>query len=118
MIAVLDDYHWAEAFGFAGEPGTAAASANVSRCEGAECSDAPFAREDVEILRHIREGEPDGLPWLALGRLRDGRFFYLEAGCDFTGWDCIAEGSVWVSHDYDNLLRFGVTDTARNAWGL
>jgi hypothetical protein len=46
----------------------------------------PFCREDVEEIFGMSEGIPDELPWIIYGRLKDGRYFFLEAGCDYTGW--------------------------------
>ena len=47
---------------------------------------APFDRLSVaEVLASV-EGENDGPEWAAILRLHDGRFAYVEAGCDYTGW--------------------------------
>jgi hypothetical protein len=84
-----DDYDWREAFGYAGEEGTCATSCqdgpNVESMD-----DTPttlFTRADVAHIEHAVEGEPDEADWLMVGRLNDGRHFYLTAGCDYTGWD-------------------------------
>ncbi len=37
-----------------------------------------------------------------------GRYFYLAAGCDYTGWDCQASGYVEVSMDLERLIRLGI----------
>jgi len=123
MIDRLDDYDWRQAFGYVGEPGTEAtgyqgADGKPMLAEGAECSADPFTREDVAHIEHISDGENDERDWLIIGRLNDGRWFYLEAGCDYTGWDCQADGSGWLSHSLEHLLQFGITDQARTRFGL
>lgn len=111
VIAALDSYDWGEVFGFAGEP--AYNGGTPKPVEGATCGAAAFMREDVEHVFDKSEGENDGPPWLIAGVLRDGRYFFIEAGCDYTGWDCRASGSSWVADSLAQLARFGLTDEAR-----
>lgn len=118
MIEALNDYDWHEAFGYAGEEGTCAAGGRISVALGSSCAPSPFSRADVIELRHHRVGENDGANWLACGLLRDGRWFFLEAGCDYTGWDCQASGSAVVADSWDALLLYALTDEARDAFGL
>jgi hypothetical protein len=70
-----DDYDWKEAFGFAG---------NVRTAMG--CSTEPFGIDDVAEVLHSDEGENDGDSWIMAGKLNDGRYFFLSAWCDYTGW--------------------------------
>lgn len=44
-------------------------------------------REDVASIIAMEEGENDGANWIMIGKLKDGRYFWLSAGCDYTGWD-------------------------------
>lgn len=37
-------------------------------------------------------GENDGPHWVWILELLDGSFGYLKAGCDYTGWNCLAGG--------------------------
>lgn len=46
-----------------------------------------FTREDVAEVIHQHNGENDEEPWVAVFRLKDGRFAGLSAWCDYTGWD-------------------------------
>jgi len=78
MLAELDTYDWQEVFKYAKGLSTIAGDA--------ECSTVPFDREDVESLYALEEGQNDEADWLALGKLKDGRFFFARAGCDYTGW--------------------------------
>lgn len=86
---IQNSYDWREAFGYAGEPETCAARYNggpdVQSMDDA--ASTPFDLSDVAHIEHHAEGENDGPSWIAVGRLNDGRFFYLSAGCDYTGWD-------------------------------
>lgn len=113
-----DDYDWGNAFGYANSNNGYAGSNVPMRCEGAECSAEPFDLADVALVVSAVAGENDGPPWLCLGRLNDGRWFFLTAGCDYTGWDCHASGQAWVSHDRQNLVQFGTDVEARRRLGL
>lgn len=122
MIPSLDDYDWQEAFGYAGEPDTCASShtrqgekfppIERSHVDSTTALD-PFTREDVTTILAMDEGEHDGPPWIIAGQLKDGRWFFLEAGCDYTGWDCQAGGSVLVAGTKDDLIRYCITDEHR-----
>lgn len=80
------DYDWKEAFSYAGGPGYGVA--NVMRIHGDnEVPNTPFTLDDVEDIFASVVGENDGASWLAFGRLKDKRYFFLNAGCDYTGWD-------------------------------
>jgi hypothetical protein len=83
---------WQEAFAFAGEPG--AYNSDPKNVPGdAPPRDppvvdlSPFSRWDVEEVYSADDGENDGPNWVCYGRLQDGRYFFVDAGCDYTGWD-------------------------------
>jgi hypothetical protein len=61
----------------------------------------------VEVIAAV-EGEHDGAEWLAVVRLADGRYAVVAAGCDYTGWDCQAGGSM----DYYEALESAVSKLA------
>lgn len=94
-------------------PDENAAGSAPRRVNGAACAEDVFGRADVEHVFDQSEGERDGAKWLIAGVLKDGRFFFIEAGCDYTGWDCQANGTSWVSDTLGQLARFGLTDEAR-----
>lgn len=48
----------------------------------------PFAKDDVEGILAVVEGENDERPWWWILSLTDGRFAMLTGSCDYTGWDC------------------------------
>lgn len=43
--------------------------------------------KDVEEVIASSEGYNDGDSWIALCKLKDGKYGATEAGCDYTGWD-------------------------------
>lgn len=58
----------------------------ANRAEGSTCSDAAFDVDDIIETIGYAEGENDGDDWVWIGRLTDGRYAGLTAGCDYTGW--------------------------------
>jgi len=74
------DYNWQEAFSSAARD----RPANVAGSDGA--TSEPFALADVAQTFAIVDGENDDASWLWLGRLHDGRYAFLTAWCDYTGW--------------------------------
>ena len=114
----LTGYDWDEAFGVAGdELGTGGNfraketpnfafkynSADIRPAKETKVSLAPFDRRDIKKLIAYADGKNDGPEWIALMELWDGRFAYLEAGCDYTGWDCQSGGSVSVANCLEDL---------------
>ena len=48
---------------------------------------AKFKAEDVAEILKADQGCHDEADWLLIVRLKDGTFGWLNAGCDYTGWD-------------------------------
>jgi hypothetical protein len=114
MKKELEDYDWESAFGENG---------NIwpfppNLAPGFKGSDAEWTRKDVSRIIALSPGDNDGPDWLICGRLKDGRFFSLAAGCDYTGWDCQAGGSAVVAGSEDDILRFGLTESEAERLGL
>ena len=118
MLKELDDYDWAEAFGYAGEPDREGQAKIRPAFPTGSYVLTPFSREDVEEICAMRAGEHDEESWLIYGRLKDGRWFSLEVGCDYTGWDCQAGGDATIANSKDEIERFGLTDEARDAFNI
>lgn len=118
VIELLNDFDWRQVFGYAGEENTFAWETNVRPAFNSEVSLESFSREDVAHVVAYSEGENDGPAWLILGTLKDGRHFFIEASCDYTGWDCQAGGEVVVSHDLDHLIRYGLSKGNRSRLDL
>ncbi len=119
---------WAAAFEFAGEvpwddwenaPGKPNNEPNVITSHpGDETTPTtPFGRQDVAEVVALSPGENDGKNWLCLGRLRDGRWFFLSAGCDYTGWDCRAWGTVNVGPSEYVVKKFSMGPEDRRRLG-
>ena len=53
---------------------------------------AVFKFTDVSQVISAEEGEPDGRDWELIVKLHDGRFGWLSAGCDYSGWGCQESG--------------------------
>lgn len=83
MLAQLDTYDWEEAFKYASPTECRDHPQSVI---GKSVNTDPFTRDDVVKIFGMVEGENDGPEWIVFGRLRDGRYFCLRAGCDYTGW--------------------------------
>jgi hypothetical protein len=87
MLPVLDTYDWEEVFKYATPTICEAGHAHGPEAiVGDVVSAAPFTRDDVAEVLHLEEGEQDGDHWIAVFRLRDGRFVSIRAWCDYTGW--------------------------------
>lgn len=97
------DYDWQEAFNFC-------SSEDIRKAlPGSSVSREGFTIDDVERIFAADEGENDESEWLALGKLKDGRWFLLSAWCDYTGWDCQSGGTTTVANSLEELIRYGMT---------
>lgn len=119
-LSELQTYDWREAFAFANPP------VPTLNCRGwgrgpdmlGYVSDHSFTVDDVVEIIAASEGENDGQNWLMLGRLKDNRFFVVNSGCDFTGWDCLAGGIGYVSHTQEEAVWFGLGAVERERLGF
>lgn len=78
---------------------------------------ASWNPKDVAEVLAMDAGENDGANWLMVVKLKDGRFSFLSAGCDYTGWDCQAGGSSDEKETLDDLIRFGMGEDDRQRLG-
>ena len=76
-ISVLKSYDWQEAF----------KTGSLRPIPGDKTPQNTFSVEDVIEIYKIHEGYRDEDSWQIYGHLKDGRYFYLEAWCDYSGWD-------------------------------
>lgn len=53
---------------------------------------AKFTFSDVKTVILAQEGENDGANWKLIVELTSGKYGWLKAGCDYSGWDCQAWG--------------------------
>lgn len=49
---------------------------------------AKFSFPDILEVIFAKEGFNDGDPWRLVVKLRDGRYGWLDAWCDYSGWGC------------------------------
>jgi hypothetical protein len=121
LQAFLGDYDWCSAFGEAMgvEPEACSTTRrNARRVLGFEGSNEPFTRSDVAEIVAISDGTNDELNWIGIFKLNDGRFGFVRAGCDFTGWDCQASGDAEVAGSVDDLVRLSLNDEERSRLGF
>lgn len=85
----------------------------VNAVLGCSVTTEPFTRDDIAELIACADGENDGPDWIAVMRLKDGRFAFLTAGCDYTGWDCQSGGNAFVADSLARLWQYGVDENAR-----
>lgn len=86
MIEELDDSDWQEAFKYASNPDPERPSLLKTDFDPVRLKANPFTREDVVEIYAMQVGENDGPAWIMGGRLKDKRYFFLTASCDYTGW--------------------------------
>ena len=82
---------------------------------GDSCPLDRFTLEDVEDVLASQDGQNDGDHWLALFRLKDSRYAFITAWCDYTGWGCQDGGHSWVSNDLEHIIQFGMGADDRSA---
>jgi hypothetical protein len=104
------DYSWKEAFVY---------GSSVRSSPGTEgVGQSAIGIDDVTEVIAMQEGENDGPAWIMAGRVKDGRYFFLSAGCDYTGWDCQASGDVIFAASREDLIRFCLTNDDRERLSL
>lgn len=108
--ARIADGDWAEAFDVA--------MCSISHAPGCTVSVGRFTRGDVAEVIATSDGEHEQENWIGVFRLDDGRFAFVSAGCDYTGWDCQASGSVTVADTLDRLALFALDDRDRERLGF
>jgi hypothetical protein len=102
MLDELNEYGWEEAFGYASDPEPVPPGAKVSR--------EAFGCEDVARIIAHDAGDNDGPDWIAAVELNDGRFAFLSAWCDYTGWDCQSGGRAYVAATEADLWQFAISE--------
>ena len=75
-VSDLNSYDWQEAFANAAESIVSVDNAPTTH----------FSVDDVTKIISADEGENDELDWVGVFQLRDNRYVFVSAGCDYTGW--------------------------------
>ena len=77
-----------------------------------------LALDQIEAVLASSEGDNDGPAWMALLQMKKqkgrGRYCFMEASCDYTGWDCQAWGSVSYENTIPRAVMLAMTPDARD----
>ena len=65
---------------------------------------AKFKFEDIKTVISAVEGENDGADWQLVVELKSGKFAWLSASCDYSGWDCQAGGESGVCDSQEDAF--------------
>jgi hypothetical protein len=77
-----------------------------------------FGIRDVADVTAFSNGSNDGDPWIAVMLLDDGRWAWLSAGCDYTGWSCQAWGESAITDSLVDLMLGYVGDENAQRLGM
>lgn len=69
-----------------------------------------YTVDDIAEVLAVWEGQNDGDFWRWILRLNDGRFVFLDGGCDYTGWDCQSEATSVFAATAIEVLALGIKD--------
>lgn len=83
-----------------------------------EASGGKVSSADIAETLFASEGCNDESNWLAIVRMIDGRFAFINAGCDYTGWGCRAWGEVAYDSTLAGLCRLNMDDQQRHRLGV
>lgn len=67
------------------------------------------------------EGENDGRPWIAVVGWKgpEGKYAVIRAGCDYTGWDCRASGTIEFYNSLEESVSvLTLTEEERGRFGM
>ena len=65
---------------------------------------AKFKFEDIAQTISAVEGENDDKDWQLIVKLKSGKFGWLSAGCDYSGWDCQASGESGIADSQNDAI--------------
>jgi len=73
--------------------------------------------KNIDAIYYFEVGENDGSEWRLVGTLGEkygGQyFFFYEAGCDYTGFDCRGSMRLYLSDTFEELAKYAMTETTR-----
>lgn len=72
--------------------------------------DAESFYDNLQHIFYFQTGQRDNDPWYVLGQFSNNVYFYINAWCDYTGFDCRAGIRVHCSKDLDFLKTMGIVD--------
>ncbi len=66
--------------------------------------------DNLQEIFYFQTGQCDGDNWYVLGQFSNGVYFYINAWCDYTGFDCQSGIRVHCSKDLNLLKKMGIVD--------
>ena len=69
--------------------------------------------EKIKYFLWCEEGQNDKKPWLLLCQLRNGKYAYYTAYCDYTGFDCQGGMALYIASTPEILVEMAMTDAER-----
>ena len=112
VAEVKESWDWQAAFDCAARDGVPRGVLGYSG------SLAPVALDDLEEAIAISNGENDETSWIGAFLLKDGRYLFLSAWCDYTGWGCQDGGDAQVASDLPTLIRYAMGNEERARLGV
>lgn len=67
----------------------------------------------VEVYMFIN-GYNDDRPWEIVGKNSNNLYFYFNAWCDYTGFDCQGGCNILYTDSWESMYTYGVDDEIRN----
>ncbi len=67
----------------------------------------------IEEVYFYHNGENDEEPWYILGKLTNNMYFYMDASCDYTGFDCQGSIDFYFSTCVKSMILFGMINRSR-----
>lgn len=104
LYDIQNHYDWEEAFGEGSGGNT---DQEVESHDGTDRS--RVLRADVARVIASVNGENDEDSWIAVCKMKDGRYACIEGSCDYTGWDCQAGNCITVAKSLASLIQHGMT---------
>ena len=66
---------------------------------------AKFGFDDVQEVISAVEGENDGDHWELIVKLKTGQYGWLNAWCDYSGWDCQSGGRSGTCDSHEDAIK-------------
>lgn len=76
-----------------------------------EYNDHDWPLDEIEQVLAVWEGENDGDNWRWVVKRSNGEFWFIDGGCDYTGWDCQSWLSMVQMGSLDDLVQFEDNET-------
>jgi hypothetical protein len=78
---------------------------------------ASFTINDIEHTIAYEDGDNDGPEWIAIFKLKNKKYAFVEASCDYTGWGCQESGRSYVANSLLELVRWAITPETAERFG-